>query len=84
MLWNGNKCIKAKVVKFSKVTNPSTDYDLLKKLKNVEYFKYLCNKITHDARCTSDIKSTIVMAKAAFNKKTLFINKLKLYLRKKI
>jgi len=33
---------------------------------------------THDARCTSDITSTIVMTKTAFNKKALFIKKLKL------
>jgi hypothetical protein len=40
MLWDVNKYIKAKVIEFSKVTNPSTDYDLLKQMKNVEYFKY--------------------------------------------
>jgi hypothetical protein len=28
--------------------------------------------ITNDARCTHEIKFRIVMAKAAFNKKTLF------------
>jgi hypothetical protein len=83
-LWNRNKCIKAKVIKFSKVTKPSTDYNLLKPLKNVKYFKYLGNMIAHDARCTSDIKSTVVMAKGAFNKKVLFINKLKLYLKKEL
>jgi hypothetical protein len=41
--------------------------------------------ITHDARCTCEIKSRIAMAKAAFNeKKTLFTSKLNLNLRKKL
>jgi hypothetical protein len=34
----------------------------------VEYFKYLGSMITNDARCTREIKSKIVMAKATFNK----------------
>jgi hypothetical protein len=38
----------------------------------------------HDARCTREIKSRISMAKAAFNKKTLFTTKLDLNLRKKL
>jgi hypothetical protein len=41
--------------------------------------------ITNDARCTREIKSRIVVAKAAFNKKeTLFTSKLELNLRKKL
>jgi hypothetical protein len=40
--------------------------------------------ITNDARCTREIKSRIAMAKAAFNKKTLFTSKLDLNLRKKV
>jgi hypothetical protein len=40
--------------------------------------------VTNDARCTHEIKSRIVMAKAAFNKKTLFTGKLDLDLRKKL
>jgi hypothetical protein len=41
--------------------------------------------ITNDARCTRKIKARIAMAKAAFNKKkTLFISKLDLELRKKL
>jgi hypothetical protein len=41
--------------------------------------------ITNDARCTREIKSGIVMAKAAFNKKnTLITSKLDLNLRKKL
>jgi hypothetical protein len=40
--------------------------------------------ITNDARYTREIKSRIAMAKAAFNKKTLFTTKLDLSLRKKL
>jgi hypothetical protein len=50
-----------------------------KQLENVEYFNYLGNMITNGARCTSEIKSGIAMAKAVFNKKkTLFTSKLDL------
>jgi hypothetical protein len=38
--------------------------------------------LTNDGRHTCEIKSRIVMAKAAFNKKTLFTRKLDLNLRK--
>ena len=40
-----------------------------KQLENVECFKYLGNVLTNDGRCSREIKSRIVMAKAAFNKK---------------
>jgi hypothetical protein len=55
-----------------------------KQLENVEYFNYLGSKITNDARCTREIKSRIAMAKADFNKMTLFTSKLDLNLRKKL
>jgi hypothetical protein len=55
-----------------------------KQLENVEYFNYLSNMIRNDARCTHEIKSRIAMAKAAFNKRTLFTSKLDLNLRKKL
>jgi hypothetical protein len=42
----------------------------------------LGNKITNDARYTSEIKSRIAMAKAAFIKETLFTSKLDLNLRR--
>jgi hypothetical protein len=49
----------------------------------VEYFNYLGSVITDDARCPCEIKSRIAMAKAASNeKKTLFISKLVLNLKK--
>ena len=54
-------------------------------LNDVEYFKYLSSVITNDARCTREIKNRIPVAKAAFKrKKTLFISKLDLNLRKKL
>ena len=37
--------------------------------ENVEYFNYFGSMITNDARCAREIKSMIVMEKAAFNKK---------------
>ena len=49
-----------------------------KHLDNVEYLIYLGSKITNDAKCTREIKSRIVMVKAAFNGKTLFTSKLDL------
>jgi hypothetical protein len=52
-----------------------------KQLENVEYFNYLGGMITNDARCTREIKSRIIMAKATFKKKrTLFTSKLDLNL----
>ena len=49
------------------------------KLENVEYFNYLGSMTTNDAKGTRDIKSRIVLTKAAFNrKKTLFTSKLDL------
>ena len=54
-------------------------------LENVVCFKYLGSMLTNDGRCTCEIKSRIVMAKAAFSKKrTLFTSKLDLNLRKKL
>jgi hypothetical protein len=55
-----------------------------KQLENVEYFNYLGSMITSDARCTREIKFRIAMAKAAFNRKTLFTSNLDLNLRKKL
>jgi hypothetical protein len=41
-----------------------------KQLQNVEYFKYLGSMTTYDARCTRETKSSIVMAKRLFSRKT--------------
>jgi len=46
-----------------------------KQLQNMQYFNHLGNMITNDARCRHEIKPRIAMAKAAFNKKTLFTSK---------
>jgi hypothetical protein len=43
-----------------------------KQSENVEYFNFLGSMITSDARCTREIKSSIAMTKAAFNKKKTF------------
>jgi hypothetical protein len=55
-----------------------------KQPENVGYINYFGSIMTNNARCTHEIKSRIVMAKAEFNKKTLFTSKLDLNLRKKI
>ena len=56
-----------------------------KQLENVEYFNYLGNMMAIDARCTREIKSRIVIAKAVFTmKKTVFTSKFDLNLRKKL
>jgi hypothetical protein len=52
---------KAKVMRKSRQSAP------LQKPENVEYVSYLCSMMTNDARCTRDVKSRIVLAKAAFN-----------------
>ena len=73
------------VVRSSREPSPVQIMIDQKQLENVEYFKYLGSMIANDARCTSEIKSRIVMAKAAFNRNnTLSTSKLDLYLWKKL
>jgi hypothetical protein len=61
-------------------TIPNTDYHGSNTTAKCGIFKFVIS----NARCTREIKSTIVMAKSAFNKKkNLFTNKLDLDLRKK-
>jgi hypothetical protein len=55
-----------------------------KEVENVEHISYLGSVMTNDARCTHQIKSSITTAKAAFNNKTPFTNKLGLNLMKKL
>ena len=57
---------------------------LIKRVENVEYYRYLFVMITKDARFTYEIKAWIVRAKAAFKKTAVFISKLGLNLRKKV
>jgi hypothetical protein len=46
-----------------------------KQPENVEYVTYFGNGLTTDAGCTREMKSRNVMAKAAFNKKSLLTSK---------
>ena len=55
-----------------------------KQLENVESSKYLGSILTNDGRCTCEIKCRIAMAKAAFNKKSIFTSTLDLEMRKKL
>jgi hypothetical protein len=57
-----------------------------KQLENVESFKYLGSMLTNDGRCTCEIKSSIAIAKAAFNKKRalFFTSTFDLALREKL
>jgi len=68
---------KTKVMRISRQPSPVTITIDQKQLENVKYFKYLGSMLTDDGRCTCEIKSRIVMAKAALNKKkNLFTSKL--------
>jgi hypothetical protein len=53
-----------------------------KQLENVEYFKSLGSLVTNVARCTHKMETRTAMAKAAFNKETLFTSKLDINVRK--
>jgi hypothetical protein len=86
MLWSGNECGKNKVMRISRQSLPlKIMIDKKKKLQNVESSKYLGSMLTNDGRYTCKIKSRIVTAKAAFNKKrALFTSTLDLELRKNL
>ena len=60
---------KTKVMRISREPSPVTIMIDQKQLENVKCFKYLGSMLTDDGRCTCEIKSSIAMAKAAFNKK---------------
>jgi len=76
---------KTKVMRISRQPSPVTIMIDQKQMENVGCFKYLGCMLTNDGRCMCEIKSRIVMAKAAFKrKKTLFTRKLDLNLRKKL
>jgi hypothetical protein len=55
-----------------------------KQLENVESFKYLGRILTKNGTCTCEIKSSIAMAKTAFNKGVLFTSNMDLELRRKL
>jgi hypothetical protein len=54
---------KAKVVRISWQPSPIKIRTDQKQLEDVEYFSYLGSMITHDARCTREIKSRIALEK---------------------
>ena len=63
---------KTKVMRISRQPSPVMIMIDQKQLENMECFKYLGSILTNDGRCMCEIKSRIAMAKAAFNKKTLY------------
>jgi hypothetical protein len=69
---------KTEVIRISRQPSPIKIMIDQKQLENVEYFSYLGSMLTNDAMCTREIKSRIAMAKASFDKKTLFTGKLDL------
>jgi len=75
---------KTKVMRISGQPSSVTIMIDQKQLENVECFKYLGSMLTHDGRCTCEIKSRIAVAKATFNKKNLFTSTLDLNLRNKL
>ena len=75
---------RTKVMRMLRQPSPVQNMIDQKQPENVECVKYLGSMKTNDASCTREIQSRIAMAKAAFNKKTLFISKLNLNLRKKV
>ena len=85
MVWNGNECGKIEINENFKTTIRNKNYYILKKLENVESFKYLGSILTNDGRYTCEIKCSIAIAKTAFNKKrALFTCTLDLDLWKKL
>jgi CRISPR/Cas system-associated exonuclease Cas4 (RecB family) len=64
-----------KVMRISRQPHPIKIMIDQKQLQNVEYFNYLGSMITNYAICKREIKSRIVMAKAAFNKQDSFHQK---------
>jgi hypothetical protein len=70
---------KTKEIRISRRTSPVQIMMDQKQLENVKYFNYFGSMTTNDAKGTRDIKSRIVLTKAAFNRKnTLFTSKLDL------
>jgi len=83
MLWKGNECEKSN--ENSRQPFPVKITIGHKQLENVESFKYLGSILTNNGRSTCEIKCSIAMAKAAFNKKrALFTSTLDLEMRRKL
>jgi hypothetical protein len=76
---------KTKVMRISRQPFPVKIIIDQKQVENVESFKYFGSILTNNGRCPCEIKCSIVMAKATFNKKrSLFTSTLDLELRKKL
>ena len=76
---------KTKVMRISRQPFPVKIMIDQKQLENVESFKYLASILTNNGRYTCEIKRSIAMAKAAFNKnRALFTSTLDLELRNKL
>ena len=60
---------KTKVMRILRQPFPVKDQ---KQQEYVGSFKYLGSILTNDGRCTCEIKCTIAMAKAAFNKDSFY------------
>jgi hypothetical protein len=76
---------ESKIIRISREPSSLQIMTDQKQAENVEYFNCLGSMITNDARCTREVKSMIVMAKAAFNiKNALFTRKLELHLQSEV
>lgn len=75
---------KIEVMRIS-TQSSSAQTKLHTKKENVKYFNYLGRRIANNGRYTREIKSMIIMSKAAINKEeSLFTNKLDLNIKKKL
>jgi hypothetical protein len=63
---------KTKVIRISREPFPLLIMVDHKQLENVEYFKCFGTMITNNTKCTREIKHTIAVGKAAFNRKKTF------------
>jgi hypothetical protein len=66
---------KKRVIRNARQPSPVQIMTDKKQLENVKYFNYLGSMITNNEMCTREVKWSIAMAKAAFNKNTFFTTK---------
>jgi hypothetical protein len=69
MLWNGGRGGSSGGSNNIKEPSPVLILIDQKQLENVGYFNHLDSMITKNNGCTCEIKSTIALAKAPFNRK---------------
>lgn len=79
---------KSKIMRILRRENPllqHIDQNVIKRLENIDHFKYIISLVTKDVYCTKEITSRITIAKSAFKKKwSLLISILNLTLKKKL